>query len=188
MKKLTVTTALSLILALAMYAQNYSVAPNSTMTITGTSNLHDWETVVTTIKGYAVFNLESDGAVLIESANLTFPVNSIQSEKGKKMDNLTYEALNAETYPEIKFKLTQARINETADGRKADVDGMLTINGQTKSVHFVADAANNTGLAWKGVVPLKMTTYGIDPPTALLGALKTGDDIEIHFELNFTEQ
>jgi hypothetical protein len=27
-----------------------------------------------------------------------------------------------------------------------------------------------------------MSDYGIDPPTAMLGTLKTGDDVVVHFE------
>jgi len=32
-------------------------------------------------------------------------------------------------------------------------------------------------------VPIKMTDYGIKPPTALFGRLKTGDDVKVNFEL-----
>lgn len=188
MKKLTVTTALSLILAVIVSAQNYTISPSSSMIISGTSNLHDWETVATVIEGSAVFNFEADGAVMIENASLRIPVNSIKSDKGKRMDNLTYEAMNEEAHPQIKFKLNEARLNNNADGNVADIDGLLTVNGQTKPVHFTAIANGNGWLSWKGMVPMKMTDFGIDPPTALLGALKTGDDIEIHFEINFTEQ
>jgi len=36
----------------------------------------------------------------------------------------------------------------------------------------------------KGSVPIKMTDYGIKPPTALFGRLKTGDDVKVNFELS----
>ena len=35
----------------------------------------------------------------------------------------------------------------------------------------------------KGVVPIKMTDYGIKPPTAIFGRLKTGDEVKVNFEL-----
>ena len=35
-----------------------------------------------------------------------------------------------------------------------------------------------------GVVPIKMTDYGIKPPTAIFGRLKTGDEVKVNFELN----
>jgi hypothetical protein len=39
----------------------------------------------------------------------------------------------------------------------------------------------------KGIVPLKMTDFGVDPPTAMLGALKTGDDIKINYDFQFVK-
>ena len=31
-----------------------------------------------------------------------------------------------------------------------------------------------------------MTDFGIDPPTAMMGAMKVGNDITIKFKLNYT--
>jgi hypothetical protein len=41
-------------------------------------------------------------------------------------------------------------------------------------------------LAFEGSQTIKMTDYGITPPTALFGTLKTGDEITITFKTNFT--
>jgi len=32
-------------------------------------------------------------------------------------------------------------------------------------------------------VPIKMTHYGITPPTAIFGRLKTGNEVKVNFEL-----
>jgi hypothetical protein len=32
-----------------------------------------------------------------------------------------------------------------------------------------------------------MTDYGVDPPTAVFGTIKTGDAIDINFNLNYTK-
>jgi hypothetical protein len=34
------------------------------------------------------------------------------------------------------------------------------------------------------MVPIKMTDFGIKPPTAIFGRLKTGDEVKVNFELN----
>jgi hypothetical protein len=35
-----------------------------------------------------------------------------------------------------------------------------------------------------GVVPILMTDYGIQPPTAIFGRLKTGNEVKVNFELS----
>ena len=37
----------------------------------------------------------------------------------------------------------------------------------------------------KGEVPLKMSDFGIDPPTAMMGTLKTGNEVVIKYNLEF---
>jgi hypothetical protein len=32
-------------------------------------------------------------------------------------------------------------------------------------------------------MPLRMTQFGIKPPTMMMGALRTSDDVVIHFDL-----
>ncbi len=39
-----------------------------------------------------------------------------------------------------------------------------------------------------GMVPIKMTDYGIKPPTAIFGRLKTGDEVKVNFELDGRRQ
>ena len=34
-----------------------------------------------------------------------------------------------------------------------------------------------------GEKSIKMTSYGVEPPTALLGTIKTGDDLTIKFNI-----
>ncbi len=166
-----------------LQAQVMHVSDASTMRILGTSNLHDWATEVTELEGTAHFETQDDGTFEILSAELTIPVLSIHSEKGKKMDKLTYDALNTEQYSTISFSLTSADV-ETAGGTKtATLTGNLTVSGSAQIVTFEAISQDN--VTWTGTVPIAMTDFGIDPPTALLGALKTGDDIQIEFNLVF---
>ena len=37
-----------------------------------------------------------------------------------------------------------------------------------------------------GAYPMKMTDFGIEPPTALLGTMTTGDDVTINFNLTLS--
>ena len=186
------TTALTVLLTLvtvALTAQSTQVTlqSNHTMTISGTSTIHDWESDVTEVSGNATLDLENESFNGINALKLTIPVKGIVSEKGKIMNGKTYDALLAEKHPNIVFVLTEVTgMSGSGPKYKITGKGKLTIAGVTKTVTITADAtAYNNSFHIKGSYPMKMSTFGIDPPTAMLGTLKTGDDVTISFDLNF---
>jgi galactitol-specific phosphotransferase system IIB component len=71
-------------------------------------------------------------------------------------------------------------------GFTTEVQGVLSIAGTSKTVNLlVAGTETTTGFEFVGEKALKMTAFNIDPPTALFGTLKTGDDITIKFKTTF---
>ncbi|HTA26291.1 MAG TPA: YceI family protein, partial [Bacteroidia bacterium] len=66
--------------------------------------------------------------------------------------------------------------------------GTLTIAGVTKPIDMLikVSAPNQGYLTFEGSQTIKMTDYGITPPTALLGTMKTGNEITINFKTVFT--
>ena len=64
---------------------------------------------------------------------------------------------------------------------------MLTIAGKTKEVNIASklDFKNNSSFMVTGEVPLKMSDFNIDPPTAMMGAMKTGDEVVIKYNFEF---
>src|SRR5665811_2354958 len=75
-----------------------SLQSESSMKITGTSTVHDWEIDVTSFSAKAVLKGES-----IEKVEFSAEVESLKSGTSS-MDNNTYKALNADKYPTIKFR------------------------------------------------------------------------------------
>lgn len=157
----------------------------SVVLIEGTSTLHDWESNVEKTEAQLVVNNLED--VTIETLNVKVDVLSIKSGK-KLMDKLTYKALKAKKYPDITFVFKKGEIiGENEAFIDIKLNGDLTIAGVTKNVSVVTkiNKLGNTILL-KGSHKLKMTDFGIDPPKALLGTIKTGDEITIKFNLKFS--
>ena len=155
-------------------------AQSSTMTILGTTNVHNFQSKVTQMSGDLVISGKK-----VQSLKVDVPVKSIKSNE-KLMDTKTYEAFNAEKNPTITFQLIDAVIQKaTAEDIDVVLTGNLTMAGVTKKVSF-----NTTGKALKagtfqftGSVALKMTDFKMKPPTAMLGMMKVGDAITLKFSI-----
>jgi len=183
------------IFALSIFISNstataQSLKPNQlkpSITISGTSTLHDWESIVESPKGEYVFDEKT-----IKSLTLNIPVTSIKSKQEEKlMDKKTYEALDSDKNPTIIFQLTEPA-TPVISGSEAQVilTGNLTIAGITKKISIKSSGKKNSAGAFQfsGVVPLKMSDYKIKPPVAMLGLIKTGDAINIKFDVTIPQQ
>jgi polyisoprenoid-binding protein YceI len=111
---------------------------------------------------------------------------SIKSEKGESMDEKIYEALKTDEAPRITFKLTKVKsLTKTSDGYTIEATGTLTIAGKTNTVDMTVKATVNDGgtVVFTGEHKVKMTKYDMEPPTAMLGVIKCGDDVTLKFTL-----
>lgn len=173
----------------AMIAQttNVTLQKGFDLKVAGTSTLHDWESTVGEATGSGVLDLDNEAFNGIVALNLKISAKTITSTKGRIMDNKTHGALQAEKHPYITFQLMEVlSMHEASDYHNVTAKGKLTIAGVTKVVTLKTKAyVHNNGVRFAGSYPMKMSSFGIDPPTAMLGTLKTGDDITIHFNVNF---
>jgi polyisoprenoid-binding protein YceI len=169
--------------------QYASSADAGQVSVQGTSTLHDWTVKSGTITG----KLAADGdwtagsasPIQIKSIDLTIPVNSLKSGEGSGMDNTTYDALKSKQNPNITFQLTQASLK--APPSKNDPDfhfkatGKLTVAGNQRTVDLDLDVARGDDghLTITVQAPMTMTAFGISPPTAMFGVIKSGDAITV---------
>jgi len=193
MKQFTILLlmAFALISAGVAVNDNYTIAKGYTVTINGTSNLHNWTETVGTVTGSSVVSTNSDGSFNMETLTIKIEVRSIKSTEGGAMNNNTYKALKADADPEITFTLTTPlrSIKTAASAITVSAHGTMTIAGVTKPVIMQVKASmpQKGTMEFEGTQAIKMTDYGISPPTALFGALKTGDDITITFKTDFSQ-
>jgi len=111
---------------------------SSTMTIAGTTNVHNFQSKVTQITGDLVISGKK-----VQSLKVDIPVKSIKSNE-KLMDSKTYEAFNAEKNPTITFQLIDAVVQKaTAEDIDVAVTGNLTMAGVTKQVRLLKPELSN---------------------------------------------
>lgn len=67
--------------------------------------------------------------------------------------------------------------------------GNLNVAGTTKSIDLVVkgELLPNGAILFEGMKALKMTDFNVKPPTALLGVLKTGNEVFISFRITVSK-
>lgn len=159
----------------------------SKVTVAGTSTLHDWTVESARIEGEVTVPegfFAGDTAVQ-PTAAVSIPTRSLASGK-KKMDDLMHEALRAEENASIQYRLVSAKPKSGAGSDRVVLDtrGRLTIAGKTREVPMEVEVLRQAGgrLLVKGAAAITMSDFGMKPPTAMLGTVKTGDDVTVRFE------
>lgn len=181
MYRILITLILS-ISTTVLFAQNYTAnADASKVIITGTSTVHDWESEAEEFSGEASIDIEDGLLVSITDLKFSVVVNSIKSGKSG-MDKKIYEALNPKRYPSIVFELIEVA---EVDENSLVANGILTISGVTNNIRMEVnyEVLPDGAVSFKGTQSIKMTDYKIDPPTAVFGTIKAGDEVKVAFNM-----
>jgi polyisoprenoid-binding protein YceI len=101
-----------------------------------------------------------------------------EKDRAKILKYALTEMLHADRYPELEF--TSTRIAPAGLGH-FEVQGTLSMAGISKpvSVQVILGA----DLSIQGSAKLKMTDWGMKPPSAALGAIGTRDEMSVAFVL-----
>ncbi|AFD08219.1 hypothetical protein Solca_3208 [Solitalea canadensis DSM 3403] len=176
-------------LPLMTSAQQKISASESKVMVKGTSTLHDWRCKVEQLSGE--LQAEKSGTTLksIKAMQMQMVVKSMKSlkEDGKYydsgMDKNVYKSLNADKYPQIVFNLK--KVNSISTTGDVNAIAQVTIAGVAKDIVVTGNAKvlGNGAVKITGKKEMKMTDFSITPPKAMLGAIKTGDDISIEFDV-----
>ncbi len=158
---------------------------SSNMTVFGTSNIHDWDMKAEKMSGDATFTIEDDKLSAIDKLTYSVEVESLKSGKSG-MDKNAYNALDTKKHKTINYKLTKVNkiIDKGSNNYTLETTGNLSIAGQTKQVPITFNVKlNGNKLTFAGKVKINMTHYNVEPPKALMGTVKTGEDITLDFEV-----
>lgn len=162
------------------------------LTIAGTSNIHEYTASTTEIRvtrlqlgalpaaGDLLDNALKPGVV--EAFEIAIPAKSLASKKDG-LDKNMHAALKAGDHPEITFKLLRFESRPApASGLRAI--GVLRVAGVDRQVAIdIAAERKDAALIVKGTLALLMTDWGITPPKAMMGMLKTDPKVTVTFEV-----
>jgi len=128
------------------------------------------------------------GEKAVSAVSFSVPSGKLDCGNGKMNEHML-KALKANEHPVITFKLSGYELAEAATGMQATLTGELTLGGVTKTVTIKADGEElaDGALHVTGTYPIRMTEYGLKPPTLMMGAIKVGDKVQVSFQLFLKE-
>jgi hypothetical protein len=174
-----------LLLIIGANAQTRYTSTTVDLLVSGTSTLHDWTMKDVKADCSAIFDLNAAGQVNTLSAlSFATPVNALKSEHSS-MDNNAYKALKSDKAPQISYIMSSAVVTQSSAGSTIACKGKLIIAGTTRDEDVLALCKPNSDgtITITGTKKISMQQYNITPPTFMLGAVKTGNDIVLTFNL-----
>lgn len=171
------------------FAQTYNVNnAASKVKVEGTSNVHDWEMTAENLQGSMKVQMTDGQLVQIDDIKFTVVAESLKSGKGG-MDKNAYKAINTDKHKTITYQLQKVNNLDctSKSSCKVTTTGALTIAGTKKNVEIIFDAkVSGDKIVLSGEKKIKMSEFNVDPPKAMFGTITTGDDLNIKFEVAFT--
>jgi hypothetical protein len=159
------------------------------VSIAGTSNIHPYTATTTDVR---IMRLQLAGGVAdadwadllkpgaIEAFDISIPAATLSSPKDG-IDKTMHKALKVEQYPEITFRLS--RVEGMPSPGTFRAIGVLRIAGVDRDVTLkLKTQESGSTLTVNGDVQLLMTDFGVTPPKAMLGMLKTDPKVTVTFE------
>lgn len=161
---------------------------SSEMTVYGDSNVRSWTMDVTQINGTVDLTTANEELPSIQKINVEVPVQKVVSEKDR-LQRHAHEALKKEEHPTITFTSSDVQVAEAqADSFSVVAKGNLTIAGETRSIELTAKGIQqgDSSLTVAGRHELKLTTYDVERPSLMFGAIKVDDPVQIGFDVILT--
>lgn len=161
---------------------------SSRVSIAGTSNVHAYTASTTAARITRLQIVGGDhGANLwdamvtpgtLQAFEIAIPAATLSSPR-EGLDKNMHKALKVTEHPEITFRLV--RLEGTPDALRGI--GVVRVVGVEREVALALRISRADGaLTVSGEVPLLMTDFGIVPPKAMMGMLKTDPKVTVTFE------
>lgn len=107
------------------------------------------------------------------------PVGLTDSQREEIENTVRDKALRTERYPTISFRSTSV----DGDGKRASVTGTLTIGRRTRAATLELRVARSKVPRIVATTSIVQTEFGIEPYSALRGALRVKDVVMVRVEL-----
>lgn len=171
----------------ALQTMDISFLPESLIQLNGDSTLRKYSSTakVLDLTGLAVVKPVPEVTLpwTPSEVKMVLAVENLKSGEST-LDDHMYENLKFDKHPEITLRLLSFTFSKVEDKSQVTASGTLTVAGVSRSIELTAILKiEGEKIKISGSKKVRMSDYGITPPTMMLGALKTANEVEISFNL-----
>lgn len=169
------------------------ITDQSKLALNGTSNVNKFSCACT--QKFSPMELHASTSsnrtvVTFDHSFLKIVTNKLDCGQ-KLMNKDMYETLKADKHPYIQIELKKVyfpigvSLDDCAEWVELDAETIITIAGTAKKVPLKVKARNLAAgrFQFRSTQTVQMTDFGIQPPTAMMGAIKVRNEIDIQFDL-----
>jgi polyisoprenoid-binding protein YceI len=120
----------------------------------------------------------------LREVRLDIPVGRLDCANGTMNEHM-FNALLLAQHPTLRFQMSGYEVGAAREGQvPLRIRGELTMAGATRPIDLSASAEPTPegGLRVRGRYLLRMTDWGVRPPTLMLGTLKVADSVVVRFD------
>jgi polyisoprenoid-binding protein YceI len=166
------------------------VQPESKLWIAGTSTVRAFQCQAATFDaklgatGTNAVSAVLAGEKVVSDIVVTVPAEKLDCRNGTMNEHMR-KALKAAQFPTITFRVASYDLAKAADGVNVTLTGALTLGGVEKPITIDATAkpGENGTLLVSGTREIRMTEFGLKPPTLMLGTMKVDERIKVGFDV-----
>ena len=166
------------------------VQPESRLWVAGTSTVRAFQCQA----GAFDAKVESSGAdavaaVLagekaVSTVEVTVPAEKLDCRNGTMNEHMR-KAIKAKEFPTVVFRATSYDLARTSESVGVTLNGSLTLGGVEKAITVQAQAKPGAdgALIVAGTRQVRMSEFGLKPPTLMLGTMRVDEKITVGFEV-----
>jgi len=167
-----------------------SLQPDSKLWVQGTSSVRSYTCRAARVDGSVASQPGSTSLAIGDLENTVKGAEISVSVAGMECGNATMnahmrKALKGDTSPRITYRITSYDVTPAGEAEgTVKLNGVLSIAGTEKPVSIDATATTELGrLRVRGSKQIRMTEFGVQPPTLMMGTMKVHDPVTVRFDV-----
>jgi polyisoprenoid-binding protein YceI len=186
---MTVTMKTATLFALAITSiaagtvNRLPVQPESKVWVSGSSTVRDYKcnavVIDATVMAPTAETASTPIGQLVASAEIAIPLAQLDCGN-ETMNEHMRKALKAKEAPRVTFKLENYKEN----AGEIQLNGTLNIAGTERPIQLLGAVTDTKGVVRAvGKAQIRMSEWGVKPPTLMLGSMKVKDNVTINFDV-----
>ncbi|HEY0972267.1 MAG TPA: YceI family protein [Gemmatimonadales bacterium] len=167
-----------------------TLATQSRLWVNGTSTVRSFECKATEFaaaietSGPGAAKAVAGGEKAVRTVSVTVPAARLDCDNNTMNEHML-KALKAKEHGTITFELSSYDVAPQGGKVQGTLKGKLTLGGVTKPITISAMGASmpDGTLHVTGTHELRMTDYGLKPPSLMMGTMKVHEAVKVSFDL-----